>query len=250
MNLLTKSISYFLVTLSPFQMLASQSFSATIHPLGKPTASPDFVFVRLYSENKFTSKFAYPNGKPAAVETITLNENGQPSLYKLQQYQTNERAFFKITTETVFMEYTKNGETKKEELNNESNMIIPPMLLTYIQDNWQKIKNDMDHEVKLIIPHMLTYFRFSFRYNPKKPNELIFEPSNFLVRWIADPLVMKIEPKSGRVVEASGPSMLFKRDGKKLKAFLGTSIFNYDKESIKNVFSDSGSQMKSADESL
>lgn len=174
--------------------------------------------------------FDAKTGEIQAQESVFYNEKNEVIAYELEQKQTGEKARLDITSSTVRMRYQqKNQKPEENQIQRQKNFLLPPLILEYLYENFAKLKQQKKLPVQLAVPHWNTYFSFEYRWQASQPHVVEFVATNFLIRLGAPKLRLEID-EHGRVLRASGPSLLKRRRGEKWEAFTGRSEMEYSSE--------------------
>lgn len=155
-----------------------------------------------------TSEFKDLSGSLLVKETSSGN-GGKLLKYSIERIQTKEKATIEVKDNRVVFRYFDrfNEKTeKKEKLDGKAPFIIGHMIPGLIEENWSKILNKEDIEVRYAVWYRSESlaFRFRFKDETKDNINVTMEPTSFVIRQLVDPIVFSFEKSSKKLMSIRG----------------------------------------------
>lgn len=187
----------FLVLLASVSVVRAESFSADILE-NSPSKKLLFKFTRAEKDHHVVRTYVDPQGVRAALEELDYDGDVLKKA-TLVQDQLGQKGSITVSNGRINFEYTKDGVTKKANLELESNFIVTDQVYPFVLKNWGALMKGDSLTVRLGVMDRLETVGFKFfKENDEtvdgKPMTIIkMKPTSFLIATVVHPILFYFE---------------------------------------------------------
>ncbi len=150
--------------------------------------------------------FEYPDGKPAATETVTY-QGGRVTKMVWEQFQVNESGQFELADGKLKFSYTKDGKTNTEEEKLEEPFVSQDEIVEHIYKNWDLLMKGGTVSIRLPVIFRTETVGFKFFKEGESEGgvKIKMKPSSFVIAALVKPLLFTLK-KDGdhRTIQVDG----------------------------------------------
>lgn len=197
---------------------------------------PDLLYVQKefrsgdLSSEEISHRYFGSDNEMEAFETVTL-ENGKIDFYETAINGLGFSGTLQFENKRIKITRIMNGKTKTKSLRMRNDLIVGPMLPSFVQENLQVLsEGDVVHfhlpffERMTLIPMILVRKKGLER---ETDSTMIIEMKlkSRLLNFFIDPVEMTVDMNKGKIIEIHGPTILPDPGGEKSKKHVDADIY-------------------------
>lgn len=166
-------------------------------------------------------------GRTLVLETTSYTPNGQFQNYRMEQFQTNEKASVEVLQGKITMSWTVDGENKTATADAKNNSVASGALMAYMSGFINELAAGRTLPVELAVPERSSVFNFDIA--PRSSNCetqrqdlcVSLTMSNFFLQKLVKPIQMSFQKATDgwRPLSLEAPALVRKQSGQKFEKF-------------------------------
>jgi hypothetical protein len=224
----------FLILIS--QNLWAANFRGDLYEMGSDRKTKLFTFERTESnagpDVSYASSYKDLEGN-VVVHEILQFKGGEPSSYELDQKQMGAKGKVEWRDGKMLATYSHDGKVEKTEKPNHRNLIITPLITTYLRKNWSTLEKGEKLKAELYVLDRGSTYNFEYTkfkeetVDGVKQVTIRMKPGNFLVAQLVDPLYFSFSPDGEKLLRVEGRTLPKKKVDSKWKDVNAEAVYTY-----------------------
>jgi len=206
-------------------LVHATDFKGTLYERGSEPRKAIYKFTRIGTvkgnEEKVVRSYKDMQGNEVAHEDITFRD-GKLVRLDFQQKQAGENGSARVEGNKIYFEYTKNGDTDKDDEKYKDETLISDQIADYLRNRWDSLMKGDTVSIRYVALSRAETVGFKFfkenegQYKGTPSVNIKMKPSSFIIAALVDPLIFTFEKDGAhRLLEVDGRVVPMKNvDGK------------------------------------